>query len=303
MTTGLQIRKATSDDIPGMMHLFSFSLGIPKPASFFEWWNKFPSITYCAVDGGELAGMFVVLRRKLMNDLNCGVLMGLLVNHAWRGRGLFKDLGDQAMSHFEDIDFYCCLTNSVGEKALAKSFNFRTVGTIETLTRRTNKQGCFRGSTSTPITADSRFNNFTIPCHGRNIFFADAAFRQWRFATHPRCSYYRILLDSGEYVVINDYLHPQTNVRYVDIADFEAESLDHDHLVHLFDSVLSGSHHHADLATVQAVPDSLVYEVSKAMGFSESETRHYLCVKIKEPCNDYLYRSSNWLIKWGDYLR
>ena len=302
MTTGLQIRKATSDDIPDD-HFFSFSLGIPKPASFFEWWNNFPSITYCAIDGGELAGMFVVLRRKLTNHLNCGVLMGLLVNHAWRGRGLFKDLGDQAMSHFEDIDLYCCLTNSVGEKALATSFNFRTVGTIETLTRSINERDSSRDSTCTPITADSGFSNFTINMHGRNMFFADPAFRQWRFASHPRCSYNRISLDSGEYVVINDYHHPQTNVSYVDIADFEAESLDQDHLVRLFDSVLSGPHHHADFATVQAVPDSLVYEVGKSMGFSESGIKHYLCIKIKEPCHDDLYQASNWLIKWGDYLR
>ena len=58
---GLQIRKATADDIPGMMLLFNSNTTPPKSAYFFQWWNNIPSITFCAIDEGELVGMFVVL--------------------------------------------------------------------------------------------------------------------------------------------------------------------------------------------------------------------------------------------------
>lgn len=45
----LQIRKATADDIPGMMLLYNFYTTPPKSAYFFQWWNIIPSVTFCAI--------------------------------------------------------------------------------------------------------------------------------------------------------------------------------------------------------------------------------------------------------------
>lgn len=300
---GLQIRKATADDIPGMMLLFNTYTAPPKSDSFFQWWNSTPSITYCAIDEGVLVGMFVVLKRKLINNFNCGVLMGLLVNSAWRGRGLFKELGDKAMACFDDLDLYCCLTNQIGKRALEKNFNFKTIGNIETMNLAVNADSICHNYISTPITSDTRFINFDRGKEDTIMFLADEEFRQWRFAAHPRYSYEIISSDSNEFAVINKYFDNETNIRYGDIVDFETQTLDEMRLLNLIKDTCSSLTKDADLVTIQAVPDSLLYKVSKKIGFTESNIKHCFCIMVNKSCNEYLYNSSKWLIKWGDYLR
>jgi len=300
---GLQIRKATPDDIPGMMLLFRSSIAISKSASFFQWWNSTSSITYCAIDEGKLVGMFVVLKRKLINNFNCGVLMGLLVDREWRGKGLFKELGNKAMNYYEDIDLFCCLTNSVGKKALEKNFDFRTIDTIETMVLAGHANVDSHDYIHTPITSDTRFNNFMMGEGDKVMFLADEEFRRWRFALHPRYAYSMIRKDSGEFAVINKYCDKETNMRYGDIVDFETEALEEGSLINLLNDASLSLAKDVDRVTIQAIPKSLIHGVGQKMGFVESNLRHYFCVKVKEPYNEYLYNASKWLIKWGDYLR
>ena len=300
---GLQIRKATADDIPGMMLLFKFNTTSLKSEYFFQWWNNIPSITFCALDEDELVGMFVVLKRKLTNNLNCGVLMGLLVNSSWRGKGLFKELGDKAMNYFEDIDLFCCLTNQIGKKALEKHFDFRTIDTIETMLRPCNTPTDCHDYACIPITSNTRYHNFDLYGEDTLMFFADEEFRRWRFALHPSYLYDIVRMDSKEFAVISRYHEIETNIRYGDIVDFELKKLEENTLIRLLDRACSGLENDVDVVTIQAVPNSLLHRIARKIGFAESKGKHYFCIKVKEPCNDYLYDSSKWLIKWGDYLR
>jgi len=303
LTMGLQIRKATADDIPGMMLLFSSSIATPKSASFFQWWNNIPSIIYCAIDEGELVGMFVVLKRKLNNNLNCGVLMGLLVNNVWRGRGLFKELGDIAMDYFDDIDVFCCLTNQVGKKALEKNFDFRTIDTIVTMVLASDADIDCHNYISTPITPDTVFNYFKQEKEDNLMFLADGAFRQWRFALHHRSSYDMIRMDSNEFAVVSKYYDRERNIRYGDIVDFEPFAFNEDCLAKIFNCACVSLKNEVDMLTIQAVPNSLLHRAGKKMGFVETNMKHNFCMKVKKTSNDYLYDSSSWIIKWGDYLR
>ncbi|MGV8058411.1 MAG: GNAT family N-acetyltransferase [Smithellaceae bacterium] len=300
---GLQIRKGTADDIPGMMQLFNTYTTPPKSAYFFHWWNNTPSVIYCAIEDEELVGMFVVIKRKLTNNLICGVLMGLLVNSDWRGRGLFKELGDKAMAHFDDMDLFCCLTNKVGKKALEKNFNFTAISNIETMVLAINGAKLSSNYQSTPITADTRFINFNKRQDDTIMFLADEEFRQWRYKAHPRYSYEMISKGSNEFAIVNKYFDNETNVRYGDIVDFETETLEEMRLLDLINYSRSNLKKDVEVVTIQAVPDSLLYEVSKKIGFIESNIKHSCCIKVKESCNEYLYDSTKWLIKWGDYLR
>jgi hypothetical protein len=303
MTVGLQIRKATVNDIPGMKSLFNANVTPPKSTYFFQWWSGIPSVTYCAIEAGEVIGMFVVLKRKLINNLNCGVLMGLLVNSSWRGKGLFKELGDKAMEHFKDIDLFCCLTNEVGEKALEKNFNFRTISNIETMVLAGNANTSYCRYIRTPITSDTSFNNFKQEKKNSLMFLADEEFRRWRFALHHRYSYDMILIDSNEFAIINKYYNKETNIRYGDIIDFETETMEEKRLIDIINCAYLSLNKDVDMVTIQAVPNSLLYAVSKKIGFKKSSIKHCFSIKVKEPANEYLYDSSRWLIKWGDYLR
>jgi len=251
--------------------------------------------------------MFVVLRRKLINNLNCGVLMGLIVENEWRRRGLFKELGDKAMSYYDDIDLFCCLTNITGKKALEKNFNFSTIGTIETMVITSdaypNMDVECQYNICTPIASNTKFNNFTIEKEDVVMFLADEDFRRWRFALHPRYSYQMIHTDANDFIITNKYYDNETNIRYGDIVDFETPVLEEDKLTDLFNCAYLSLRKDVDMVTIQVVPNSLLHAVVKKIGFVQSDVKHFFCLNVRGAQNEYLYNSSNWLIKWGDYLR
>jgi len=302
----LKIKKAEIEDIPKIMSLIN-SCAVPyKSADYLKWWHfssLIPTVTFCAAYDEEFIGMFKIYKRKLVNNLNCGVLMGLAIKEKWRGKGLFKELGVKAMDYFEDLDLLCCFPNLNGKRALEKNFNFRTIDNIETMILTNNTNFNCQDYVCNPITPKIRFNNINIEKEDTFIFLADEDFRQWRFTLHPRYSYYMIRIDSNEFVITNIYYDKEKNIRYGDIVDFQASVLEENRLINLFNCACSILKKDVDMVTIQAVPNSLLYEVVKKKGFVKSNIKHFFCIKIKEPHNEYLYNSSNWLIKWGDYLR
>ncbi len=303
----LLIRKAVTEDIPKIVSLFNTYTTPSKSADFFRWWNSFPSVTFCAEYENKIVGMFVVLRRKLINNLNCGVLMGLIVENEWRGRGLFKELGDKAMGYFNDVDIFCCLTNLTGKKALENNFGFSTIDRIETMVMPgntyTNVDVECQYPVCAPIASNTKFHNFKIEKGDAIMFLADEDFRLWRFASHPRHSYQMIQNDSNDFVITNKYYDNETKIRYGDIVDFETYGLEEKNMINLIHCAYLSLREHVDVVTIQAVPNSLLHGVVKKMGFVESNMNHFFCVHVKDPQNEYLHDFSNWLIKWGDYLR
>jgi len=303
----LQIRKAVTEDIPKIVELFNANTAPPKSEYFFHWWNSLPSVTFCAVYQGNIVGMFVVLRRKLINNLNCGVLMGLIVKKEWRGGRLFKVLGDKAMNYYDDMALFCCLTNTRGKKALEKNLDFSTICSIETMVMasdsRLNVHKKCQASALVPVSSDTAFDNSKIEKGDVIMFLADQYFRRWRFAQHPRHSYQMMRIDSDEFIISNKYYDEESKISYADIVDFETPSLKEDRLMDLFSCAYLTLRNDVDMVTIQAVPDSLLHSAVKRIGFAGSDIRHFLCVNVKDRRNDYLYDPSNWLIKWGDYLR
>jgi len=299
---GVQIRKATVDDIPGMKSFFNAHVAPFKSSYFFQWWNNIPSVTYCAVEAGEIIGLFVLLKRKLNNDLNCGVLKGLLVKPSWRGKGLFKELGDNAMRYFEDIDVFCCVTNKIGKRACEKNFGFRIISNIETMVF-TGNADANSNYICTPIDSNTRFDNFDQGKEDPLMFLANNEFRQWRFAAHPRFSYKLLQTDSEEFVIIKTYYDEEKGIKYGDIVDFECQKVEEKRLHDLLNCACSCLKKDADIVTIQAIPGSFLYKAVKQMGFVESNMEHFLCLKVAEQQYEYLYNASDWLIKWGDYLR
>ena len=299
-----QIRKAGVEDIPKVMLFFNSYTAPPKSAIFFHWWNQIPSVTFCALDNNRIVGLFVVLKRRLVNGLTCGVLMGLIVDSDWRGSGLFRDLGNETMNYFKDIDIFCCLTNSIGKRALEKNFDFRTIDDIETMILAGHAAAERHDSFCVPIKPDTGFASAYVRRKGDMVMFlADQEFRRWRYALHPRFTYHMVRKDSGEFVIFSQYLDPEKGVRYGDIVDFETASLDEDCLINLLDTASSNLAKDVDRISIQAIPSSPLHGIVQKMGFVESGCRHHFCVKVKVKRHKHLYDPSKWLIKWGDYLR
>ena len=148
-----------------------------------------------------------------------------------------------------------------------------------------------------------RLNYFKQEKEDNLMFLADGAFRQWRFALHHRSSYDMIRMDSNEFAVVSKYYDRERNIRYGDIVDFEPFAFNEDCLAKIFNCACVSLKNEVDMLTIQAVPNSLLHRAGKKMGFVETNMKHNFCMKVKKTSNDYLYDSSSWIIKWGDYLR
>ena len=82
-----------------MNHINNVLLFPPyKTIEYMKWWffNKLiPVSVYCAVVDNSIIGTTAVFKRQLTNGLTCGVLMGLVVNRSWWGKGIIKKLFDK----------------------------------------------------------------------------------------------------------------------------------------------------------------------------------------------------------------
>lgn len=301
----MEIRKAVTADIPTIQKLFS--VVTHKSERFLQWWlseTHIPAVIFCAIEGGAAVGMFVVFKRKLGNGLTCGVLMGLIVHPKWRGKGLFKELGERAMAHWDDIDMFCCLTNRVGKRALERNFHFKTVDTINTMLLDDIKGHEAETVSLQAITRDVQFKYLNKQAQDvPYMFLADYTYRQWRYALHPYHAYQMMKLESGEYAITKTYTDGQAGQTYGDIDDFEPETLEEKNLYKLLLNVSSSLKRVVDVVTIQAIPRSLLFRVAKELGFQESETNHFFCMQVKESRYEELYNAQKWLVKWGDYLR
>jgi len=302
----LEIKKADVSDIQSLTSLIN-SIVLPyKSEQYLNWHNfssQIPTINYCAHYKDEIVGMFMVFRRKLTNGLVCGVLMGLAVKKEFRGDGLFKKLGDYAMDFFEDIDVFCCLPGSYGKNAIVKNFGFKALGSIKTMFFDNKMEHCDQKYTCKQISHGMKFDNFTKENQKYVMFLADNEFRQWRFASHPRYLYNLIQFDSGEFVITKQYFHKEKGINFCDIVDFECQKMEEKRLHDLLNCACSCLKKDADIVTIQAIPDSFLYKAVKQMGFVESNMEHFFCLKVAKQRYEHLYNASDWLIKWGDYLR
>lgn len=303
----LLIRKAEIEDIPKIEPLINACATPYKSIDYLKWWNfgyLVPTVTFCAIHQDLLVGMFMVYKRTLTNGLKCGVLMGLGVRENWRGRGLFRKLGQEAMNYFRDIELFVCLPNQSGRKALEKNLSFKTIGSINTMVLNSEKLNwhahqCIRKQ----ITPETIFHNFDNITEKIFMFRSDKEFRRWRFSIHPRYTYQLIRMDNGEFLIVNIYKDENSGIRYGDIVDFELSVFNLAHLRRIINCAYCSLKKDVDHITIQAIPNSMLYDIVKEIGFSESEMYHNLCLKVIHSQNDFLYAADNWLIKWSDYMR
>jgi hypothetical protein len=303
----LEIRKAKLNDIPKIKKLINSIVPPYKSEQYLTWWqfgSEIPTITCCACYEDEIVGMFMIYKRKLNNGLNCGVLMGLAIKDKWRGKGIFQELGDHTLRYFNDIDVFCCLPGKYGKNALVKNFNFQVISGIKTMVFNNNADYYDQKKTTcTKIVPTTRLKNLKLSNQKPIMFLADQVFREWRYVKHPRYSFNLIQNISNEFVITKTYFDEEQGLKYGDIEDFELQEMKENRLINLISSACSCLRKDADIVTIQAIPDSLIHKVARKIGFVESSTEHYFCLKVANGRNEYLYQSSDWLIKWGDYMR
>ena len=307
MSWHLSIRKAEIKDLPKIQQLINACATPHKSLDYLRWWNfgsLIPTVTFCAIGEDIFVGMFMVYKRKLTNGLKCGVLMGLGILESWRGKGLLKILGQEAMNYFRDIDLFVCLPNQNGRKALEKNLNFQTIGSVNTMVIDIDRLNVQKNHyVREQLTPETVFYNYDSVTEGIFMFRCDNEFRKWRFSDHPRYSYQSIRMENDDFLIVNIYTDEISGIRYGDIVDFELSFFGMDQIRKMINCACISLKNDVDQLTIQAIPNSRLYGFVKEIGFYENGIGHNFCLKVTNSQNDHLCSAPNWLIKWSDYMR
>lgn len=305
----IEILEAKIEDVDDLVSCIN--TGVHYPPYWTErelkWWIfecPLPVITYRAIYKEETVGTFMIFRRQLTNNLNCGVLMGLVVKKEWRGKGLFKLLGKRAMEYFKDIDLLVCFPNINGAKALEKNFNFKTIARIETLILEKNKIKRKKVESYSIQRIDSTTKFKKHQSQNKYLMFKnDKIFRQWRYGLNPLFSYYIVSNQSKNFSIVKVFDNKEQGKKIGDIVDFEMEYMEKNSFFDLMISTCSAlTTFDVDAITIKALPNNLIYEVAKKIGFKESNN-HNFCVKRGRTKSETIYNPLSWIIRWGDFMR
>lgn len=307
----IEISEAKFEDIPDLVSCINTGVHFPPywTASELKWWffeYPFPLILYRAIHKEETVGTFAVFKRELTNNINCGVLMGLVIKNEWKGKGLFKMLGEKAMKHFNDIDLFVCFPNIIGAKALEKNFNFKTITRVETLILDENDINKKQAESFSieKINSITTFKNYKKNQDKYLMFKNNEIFRDWRYRQNPHFSFYIITDQRKNFSIVKMFDDKDRGKKFGDIIDFEMEYVDKKSFFDLMIITCSAlNKFNIDAITIKAIPNNLTYEVAKEIGFKESNSNHYFCVKRKKPGIDIINNPQNWIIRWGDFMR
>lgn len=290
-TTKVNFRKARESDCRQLTQLFTAQYLRKKDESYFLWQYfkpYWPTILMVACAGEQIIGTFGMAKRKLNNGLVAGQAIDLLIAPEWRGKGVFKDLGNCVMEEIGDTDLFCCLPNLTGKIACQKAFGWHTLGRIDTLAVRSD----------------------LIPSGLKELkkeelayiwFDYSLKFCRWRFGKNPDYKYTTSKFDKDEFTVGKIFIDPETGKRFGDIVYYKSKSGDAGHLAEIFSktaSVLRSQK--AQWITTWALDHTKYRPILSSLGFRRVISQRYLTLMVKAKKNEYLYDFSAWHLVQAD---
>jgi len=297
MKKSIDFRFGEISDIPQLVELMNREYVRKKKESYFLWqyFNScYQTVLMCAFLGAEVLGMFGLQKKKLQNGANVGQAIDLLIAAEWRRKGLFFKLGQRAFKCFKDLDLLCVLPNLNGKNACEKSFKWKTIGRINSVTIPTKRL----------INIKDEENSFHENLKQNNIFsmfYYDEIIRNWRYNQHPEYQYDYITLDPGEFAVTKIFLDPIKKSKFGDIVDFKCDLNKKNLLKELFiKSIYHLKKQGAETITTWALSHTPLREVADSLGFSETQQERYFCIKILNHKYEYLFDFNLWYLVQAD---
>jgi len=284
-------RFAKKSDIPQLVDLMNAQYARKKNERYFLWqyFNSVqPTILTVALINQEVIGMFGLQKRKLNNGAVVGQAIDLLVSFRWRGKGIFKELAEETIEYFSDIDILCVLPNLNGKNACEKGLGWKTLGKINSMFLKNDAEK------STEI----------IKNHGPKKdlikFDYNPKIRKWRFNQHPIYKYSKVG-NSNKFATVKVFKDPLTRQCYGDIVDFECDINNESTLKDLFlEAILCLKKQGLKTITTWALPHTCLYKVIKSLGFIETPRERYFCLKVLNRKYKNLYDFSNWHLVQAD---
>jgi GNAT superfamily N-acetyltransferase len=293
----LTIRPAIESDIPQLVDLMNLQYSRKKDKLYFLWQyfnSHYPTILMCAFNNTKLVGMFGLQKRRLKSGVHVGQAIDLLIAPEWRRQGIFKLLGTEVISYFNDLILFCVFPNLNGKSACERAFGWKTLGKINSMfLYNKNFKNLSEKASMIPysVKKDYIFEKFD---------YNDET-RIWRFDRHPDYEYTYVKLVTGEFAVTKVFKDPVTGVLYGDIVDFECDLNNQVLLRELF---LKANTHlkeqGVEIVTTWALPHTPLREVVESLGFVDTPQERYFCLKILKDEYEYLYDLSRWHLVQAD---
>lgn len=297
MRETVTFRQAVESDIPQLIDLMNSQYSRKKYGSYFLWQyfsSIYPTILMCAFLDSQLIGMFGLQKRILESGAYVGQAIDLLVASEWRGKGIFKLLGEKATGYFQDIDLFCVLPNQYGKNACEKAFGWRTLCKMNSMCLHKEHYMNLSKKTSKDPPPNSKEQIFDKFHYSNDI-------RCWRFDKNPDYKYTHVMLTTGEFIITKVFKDPVTGVRFGDIVDFECNLNNQEPLKELFlKAVMRLKEQDVESITTWALPHSPLREVVESLGFTELSQERYFCLKILNKTYAYLNNIEHWHLVQSD---
>lgn len=302
MSTPIAYKELTPRDIPRIVSLVHSIYSIKRSPGFLKWQcfeNVFPSIAVGGFLENELIGMFGLQKRLLSNGAIAGQLSWMNISPKWRGRGYFKELGNLAINHFEDLDLICVFANSNAWQPCVSSFGMKAVGTIKTMEfSLASFKERLTPSSMVPVTGRTVFKNFE---NEKTFFKKDDKFRFWRYTQNPSHDYFAVSLKTGEYIIFKIFIDPLTGKSFGDLVELGCPSKEFPKICELLVRACSEiKKSNASTVTLWAVPGTTLREAAEKVGFTETGHECFFVAKVLSDAMACLYDFSSWDLAQSD---
>lgn len=275
----MDIRLATRADVPQLRALFNAQYARQKGEDYFHWQyfdSAWPTVVACAVDDGQVVGMFGLQCRQLTDGTQIGQAIDLLLAPHTRGSGLFAQLGAHALAQMPALQAVCVLPNANGCRAVVKALRWTQLAQVPAL----------EWTAGQPL---GQLPPGALDIGPLHQFGWSISMANWRFSQHPQFHYERY----GQ-AVTKVFTDPATGHRLGDLVDagFSGDDL----LAAIHGLVGQG----VERVTTWALPHEPSFAALCRIGFVPVVQERYFCVRVLDPHSGHLGLASAWSLRPAD---
>jgi GNAT superfamily N-acetyltransferase len=298
MNKEITYRPAVLEDAEALAGLVGSMFKVQRSGEFYVWQcfkNIVPVVVMCAFADDELIGSFGIQKRELSGGIKCGHASWLGVLPKWQGKGIFKKLGEMAINYFNDLDLLCVIANDQANIACEKSFGFKAIGSLKTITLKSLSGPQDKELERQCITKNTNFRTMSGNAGGFMMFDHSEPYRKWRYTLNPMYSYDMLRLETGEYAIVKKFMDSTIGNVIGDIVDYECPLDNPVKLKCLFEGVRATLKNDGiDILSTWENTTALPKDIMTGLGFRADGYRSHFCVKIVNDELTYLQNMSGW---------
>ena len=294
MQNNLDYRVATPKDAPQLVELMNSQYARKKTEAYFNWQffnSQYPTILLCAVDNDKIIGMFGLQKRLLKSGATVGQAIDLLLKPAYRGMGIFKEMGNRVSEMMPGLDLMCVLPNLNGKNACEKALGFKVIGKIDSLELSSIHEP---KSNYTETLFDSHVNDLDQFTYSNNIL-------HWRFDSNPDYSYKYVRNGKCVFGITKIFEDPITQTRYGDIVNIFCDINEEDAAREIYCLCAEALFKQkVKSVTTWALPNTNYFKILTGIGFRAKPQERYFCVKVLNSFYERLNKLENWHLVQSD---